>query len=320
MSTSGERDVQDVFSQSTGYGRGQWGDGHLQVRERGLGRNQTNFNNSKSSNPWAWLSSHVMHMSAHALSCVQLLATPWTEAHQAPPCDFPAKNTGAGCHFLLQGIFSIQRLNPHFLNLLHWQPDSLLRATWEAIHVNITKRNNQIYQRSSSRNFCLILLIFKDLYIPKYRCNIQNTWTKRYTHMYMYIHFCVCTHTHLSFSLLLLETYFFLMDLFFFFLEKCLNFRGASLVAQMVKNLHAMQEAWVRSLGWEDPLEKGTATHSSMLAWRIPQTFREGLFGWTRNSKFYYFHLTSFFVFANTLEGRYYHPYLTATAAEALVS
>ena len=38
----------------------------------------------------------------------------------------------------------------------------------------------------------------------------------------------------------------------------------------MVKNLPAMQETWVWSLGWEDPLEKGTATHSSILAWRTP--------------------------------------------------
>ena len=44
----------------------------------------------------------------------------------------------------------------------------------------------------------------------------------------------------------------------------------ASLVAQMVKNLHAMQETQVQSMGWEDPLEKGMATHSSILAWRIP--------------------------------------------------
>ena len=42
------------------------------------------------------------------------------------------------------------------------------------------------------------------------------------------------------------------------------------LVAQMVKNLPAMWETWVRSLGGEDPLEKGMATHSSILAWRIP--------------------------------------------------
>ena len=44
----------------------------------------------------------------------------------------------------------------------------------------------------------------------------------------------------------------------------------ASLVAQLVKNLPAMQKTWVQLLGWEDPLEKETATHSSTLAWRIP--------------------------------------------------
>ena len=47
---------------------------------------------------------------------------------------------------------------------------------------------------------------------------------------------------------------------------------GASLVIQTVKNLPAMQETWVRSLGWKDPLEKGIATHSSIIAWRIPWT------------------------------------------------
>ena len=45
-----------------------------------------------------------------------------------------------------------------------------------------------------------------------------------------------------------------------------------SVVAQLVKSLPAMPETWVRSLGWEDPLEKGKATHSSVLAWRIPWT------------------------------------------------
>ena len=43
-------------------------------------------------------------------------------------------------------------------------------------------------------------------------------------------------------------------------------------MAQMVNNLPAMQETWVQSLGQEDPLEKGMATHSSILAWRIPWT------------------------------------------------
>ena len=51
-----------------------------------------------------------------------------------------------------------------------------------------------------------------------------------------------------------------------------LQYSWASLVAQLVKNLPAMWETWVRSLGWEDPLEKGKATHSSILAWRIPWT------------------------------------------------
>ena len=51
-----------------------------------------------------------------------------------------------------------------------------------------------------------------------------------------------------------------------------LNRDLASLVAQTVKNLPAMQETWVRSLGQEDPLEKGMTTHSSSLAWRIPWT------------------------------------------------
>ena len=46
--------------------------------------------------------------------------------------------------------------------------------------------------------------------------------------------------------------------------------RWTSLVAQTVKNLPAMWETWVQSLGWEDPLEEGVATHSSILAWTIP--------------------------------------------------
>ena len=48
----------------------------------------------------------------------------------------------------------------------------------------------------------------------------------------------------------------------------------ASLVAQRLKRLPATQETWVQSLGWEDPLEKEMATHSSILAWRIPWTQR----------------------------------------------
>ena len=55
-----------------------------------------------------------------------------------------------------------------------------------------------------------------------------------------------------------------------------INFIGASLVAQTVKNLSAMQEIWVPLLGGEDPLEKGMATHPSILSWRIPWTQKPG--------------------------------------------
>ena len=58
----------------------------------------------------------------------------------------------------------------------------------------------------------------------------------------------------------------------------------ASPVAQMVKRLPAIQETWVQSLGQEDPLEQGMATHSSILAWRIPWTeeLGAGYFPWGR--------------------------------------
>ena len=71
------------------------------------------------------------------------------------------------------------------------------------------------------------------------------------------------------------------MKIFFiFFLQQRLDISStgswASMVAQTVKNLPAMQETRVRSLGWEDPLEEGIATHSSTLAWRIPWTEEPG--------------------------------------------
>ena len=55
-----------------------------------------------------------------------------------------------------------------------------------------------------------------------------------------------------------------------------LQYSWVSLVAQAVKNSPAVQETWVQSLGWEEPLEKGTATHSSILAWRSPWTEEPG--------------------------------------------
>ena len=96
-----------------------------------------------------------------------------------------------------------------------------------------------------------------------------------------------CLQTHRSFLCLLFEplpkltrefcvslilSAYLLADWFFnvFFSKWNYHYYYYSLIAQLVKNLPAMWETWVWSLGWEDPLEKGKATHSTILAWRIP--------------------------------------------------
>ena len=72
-----------------------------------------------------------------------------------------------------------------------------------------------------------------------------------------------------------------------------------SLVAQMVKRLPTMRETWVQSLGWEDLLEKEMATHSCILAWKIPGTEEPGSYSpwghksWTRLSDFSFFSFTA---------------------------
>ena len=71
-----------------------------------------------------------------------------------------------------------------------------------------------------------------------------------------------------------------------------LQYSWASLVAQLVKNPPAMWETWVWSLGWEDPLQKGKSTHSSILVWRIPWTVHGVEKSQTRLSDFQ-FHFTS---------------------------
>ena len=68
-----------------------------------------------------------------------------------------------------------------------------------------------------------------------------------------------------------------------------LQYSWASLVAQLVKNLPAMQETWVQPLGWEDPLEKGMATRSRILAWRIPCIVHGVAKSRTRLSDFHFF-------------------------------
>ena len=76
------------------------------------------------------------------------------------------------------------------------------------------------------------------------------------------------------------------------------QYSWTSLVAQLFKNLPAMWETWVRSLGWDDPLEEGKATHSSILAWRIPWTVQPmGQQSWMRLT----FSQLSNVIFVNTI-------------------
>ena len=71
------------------------------------------------------------------------------------------------------------------------------------------------------------------------------------------------------------------------------QYSWVSLVAQLVKNPPAMRETWVPSLGWEDSLEKGKATHFSVLAWRIPWTTVQGILKSPTRQSDFHFHFIS---------------------------
>ena len=89
------------------------------------------------------------------------------------------------------------------------------------------------------------------------------------------------------------------------FLAPCQNSQSmnwASLVAQMVKNLPAMQDTRIQSLGQEDPLEKGMATHSSVLAWRIPRTQEPGGLQSMGLPLIYSFYCSKFFQFSSVAQ------------------
>ena len=87
-----------------------------------------------------------------------------------------------------------------------------------------------------------------------------------------------------------------------------LQYSWVFLVAQLVKNLLAMQETWVRSLGWEDPLKGRTVTHSSILAWKIPWTTVHGVAkSWTQLSDFH-FHSQPYSHWCLFFPKKYSHP------------
>ena len=81
-------------------------------------------------------------------------------------------------------------------------------------------------------------------------------------------------------------------------------FLGFLCVAQLIKNPPAVQETWVRSLGWEDPLEKGKATHSSILAWRIPWFTVHGVAKSRTQLSHFDFHFTNMYNWLTCLYSR----------------
>ena len=92
-------------------------------------------------------------------SCVQPFATPWTITHQTPlSIKLPGKNTGVGCHFLLQEIFPSQGSSPH---LLHWQVYTLLLSNLESLNAAI---------RQDLRNiFNILILVYNLIFFLMYK-------------------------------------------------------------------------------------------------------------------------------------------------------
>ena len=96
-----------------------------------------NFQVVNSLSPLLFLLMMCECMLSH-FSCVQLFAILWTLAHQAPLSMGFSRQESWSCHSLLQGIFLTQRLNPHFLGLLHWQAADIIYLVTETRNVAIT--------------------------------------------------------------------------------------------------------------------------------------------------------------------------------------
>ena len=110
-----------------------------------------------------------IYISVHAKSlqlCLTLLPYGMWPTRLLCPWDSPSKNRGVGCHFLLQGIFPTQGLNPHFLHLLHWQADSL----YICIIAYIWYYYNVILAYILPGNFLLCIYKWKKKYIYIYIC------------------------------------------------------------------------------------------------------------------------------------------------------
>ena len=159
------------------------------------------------------------------------------------PWDSPGKNTGVGYHFLLQGIFPTQGSNPGLLHyrqtlypLSHQDPGSIPRSG------RFTREGIGHPMQYSTQGSNPGLLHYRQtLYPLSHQDPGSIPRSGRFTREGI---------------------------------GHPMQYSWASLVAQLVKNLPTMPETWVPYLGWEDPLEKETATHSSILTWRISWTIQ----------------------------------------------
>ena len=129
-------------------------------------------------------------------------ATSWVVAHQAPcPWDFPGKNAGLGCHFLLQSIFPTQRLNSCLLWLLHWQMDSLLppgkhymmgskSQYMVAIIIFIVKfvLENELTHLRNSLIYILWNVVYSQCHVIFWCTAKWFSYTNTHTHIHTYIY------------------------------------------------------------------------------------------------------------------------------------
>ena len=185
--------------------------------------------------PWSCLSLVLFRVRAACcmLSPGGLFATPYPVAHQAPlSWDFAGKNTGMGCHFL-----SRESSGPRDRTGISWIGSGLFTSEPPGKRLKPASQHLESHGISFSR--CPVPR-WAGFPLPGRRpaACLFPTWG------------VVSQPSTVCLSIV----------------------KGASLVTQLVKNPPAMWETWVWSLGWEDPLEKGKATHSSILAWRIPWT------------------------------------------------
>ena len=161
------------------------------------------------------------------------------------PRNSPGQNTGVDSFSLLQGIFPTQGSNPvlpHCRQILYQLSH---KGSPHGQQVNEEMFNSNNHQGNENQNCNEMSESSVRITSIKEETNYKCWWAYREKAMCL-----ICI-------LLIVHHY---QDI------------RASLLAQLVKNVPAMWETWVWSLGWEDPLEKGTAPHSSILAWRIPWT------------------------------------------------